>query len=50
MLLMAINFKKSTQDVKSSRGNDITHETFDLVDVLTHSSIYVGLLPSTDMY
>ena len=45
VLLMTKKPKNSLQDVQSSRGNDIAHKTFRLVEVLTHSSIYVSLLP-----
>ena len=37
-------------DVDSSICNDITHKTLDFVTVLTHSSIYVSLLPFADAY
>ena len=48
---MTINTNNGTLDVESSRvNNDITHKTFDLVAVLTHSSIYVNLLPIADVY
>ena len=33
--------KDSTLDVESSGGNDNTHKTFDFIEVLTHSIIYV---------
>ena len=43
--LMNINYKNSKLDVKSSRGNGITHEKCDLVGMLTYSSIYVIFPP-----
>ena len=33
--------KDSKLELQSSRGNENAHKTFDLVEVLTHSSIHV---------
>ena len=50
VLLMTINSKNSTLDVENVWCNDTTHKTFELIEVLTHSSIYISLLPFADMY
>ena len=40
---MVLNTKDSTLDVETSGGNDNAPKTLDLIEVLTHSSMYIIL-------
>ena len=39
-VIIRFSVKDSKLELQSSRNNDNTHKTFDLVEVLTHSNIH----------